>query len=204
MGALSAQEAAQGAVLAQKAVVRVAQRAARRAFGGSERREAEASLCAHLSEEPRLSDARVIGAYAAFDGEVDLSALYRQLSARPHPPRLAFPVHTRGEPLRFFEAREWRGVEGSYLRPIGPEVPLGELEVVLVPGVAFSPSGARLGLGGGFYDRTFSDPPQRTSAPLTFGVAFTFQITEGLPVEAWDLKVSALVTERGWALRPTP
>ena len=177
-------------------------RAARRALEGEARRAAEASVCALLIETPALSRAEVIGAYSAFDGEVDLSALYAHLSALPHPPRLAFPVHAPGEPLRFFEARGWRGARGSYARPVGPEVPIGELEVVLVPGVAFSPSGARLGFGGGFYDRTFSEPPQRTSASLTFGVAFSFQLTEGLPVEAWDLRVSALVTELGWALRP--
>ncbi|MBM4292619.1 MAG: 5-formyltetrahydrofolate cyclo-ligase, partial [Deltaproteobacteria bacterium] len=189
---------------AGKAELRAALRAARRALGGEARAAAEAAVCAHLLAAPALRAARAVGCYAAFDGEVDLAALYAQLAALPRPPRLAFPVHAPGEPLRFFEALAWRARAGSYARPVGPEVPLAALDALLVPGVGFSPSGARLGLGGGFYDRTLAATPQRTSAPLTFGVAFSLQITEGLPVDPWDLRVAALVTELGWALRPAP
>ena len=185
-----------------KPALRRALRAARRALTGEERARAQGEICAHLLFNKTLRAAEVIGVYDSFDGEVDLSALYELLAALPHPKRLAFPVHERGAPLRFFEARAWRAVEGSYRRPVGPEVPLEDLDLLLVPGVGFSPTGARLGLGGGFYDRTFGGDPQRTSAPLTFGVAFSLQITEQVPVDPWDLRVSALVTERGWALMP--
>ena len=152
----------------------------------------------------------MVACYDAFDGEPDLSALYNSLTKQPHPPRLAFPVHTKGEPLRFYEAHMWRVVNGSYRRPVGPEVSLSELDVVLLPGVAFTLRGERLGFGGGYNERTFPElsearraeksPPALSSVPLCFGVAFSAQLAPHLPCEPWDIQVDELVSEGGLLL----
>lgn len=194
----------------EKNELRARYRAARRALPPHTRSSAELRLCAHLASQPALQKAQVIACYDAFDGEPDLSALYATLAARPQPPRLAFPVHTQGEPLRFYEARSWRVVHESYRRPVGPEVLISELDVVLTPGVAFTLRGERLGFGGGFYDRTFPElsearradksPPALSSVPLCFGVAFSAQLAPQLPCEPWDLRVDALVSEGGLLL----
>ena len=77
----------------------------------------------------------------------------------------------------------------------GAVVPVGDAEVVLTPGLAFDRMGARLGRGGGFYDRLLTD------AALTarrVAVCFACQVVERVPVEPHDVEIDAIVTEDGW------
>ncbi|MDP1997703.1 MAG: 5-formyltetrahydrofolate cyclo-ligase [Gallionella sp.] len=68
-----------------------------------------------------------------------------------------------------------------------------EVEFVLLPGVAFTRDGARLGYGGGFYDKLLASMAQR---PVLVAAAFAVQIVERLPQEATDIKVEWIVTEQ--------
>lgn len=67
-----------------------------------------------------------------------------------------------------------------------------EVEFALLPGVAFTRDGARLGYGGGYYDKLFSGMAQRS---ILVAAAFALQVVEALPQEATDIKVEWLVTE---------
>lgn len=69
-----------------------------------------------------------------------------------------------------------------------PEV----LELIVVPGVAFSRSGYRIGYGGGYYDRFLSDIDSR---PLTVGFTFSSLLVEALPIDRHDIPVDIIVTE---------
>ena len=62
----------------------------------------------------------------------------------------------------------------------------------IVPGVGFDKNGNRLGLGGGFYDRTFEKNKQ---VPGTIGVAFPCQIVERVPTMGWDVSVEEVIFE---------
>jgi len=73
-----------------------------------------------------------------------------------------------------------------------PSVDPSAIDWVLVPGVAFDPSGHRIGYGGGYYDRLL--PALRRDARRIAG-AFELQIIEHVPAAAHDLKVDAIVTE---------
>lgn len=70
---------------------------------------------------------------------------------------------------------------------------LNQLDLVLVPGVAFSPDGARLGRGRGFYDRILDSVTGRK-----IGVAYDEQIVESVPAEAHDQRVTDIVTPTRW------
>lgn len=76
--------------------------------------------------------------------------------------------------------------------------PPEKLDVVCAPLVAFTPAGIRLGMGMGFYDRTFEflGDPDNTS-PLLIGVAYGFQEVDELPAESWDVPLAGVVTEEG-------
>ncbi|MCR4940527.1 MAG: 5-formyltetrahydrofolate cyclo-ligase [Treponemataceae bacterium] len=85
----------------------------------------------------------------------------------------------------------------------GIEEPIGELveiepdklpegSVILVPGLAFSKEGARLGKGKGYYDRYISLIPDKT---ILAGYAFNFQLSEEIPCEDHDKKVCCIITE---------
>ena len=78
-----------------------------------------------------------------------------------------------------------------------PVVAPRDLDVMLVPGVAFDPRGNRLGYGGGYYDRVLAARPC-----LTIGIAWTFQVVDAVPMEPWDQPVDALLTESGWVKEP--
>jgi 5-formyltetrahydrofolate cyclo-ligase len=75
-----------------------------------------------------------------------------------------------------------------------PEVSFSEIDVFLCPGLAFAPSGVRLGRGKGFYDRALSNA--RTDA-LFVGVSFALQILGELPAEPHDVHMNLLATEEG-------
>jgi len=70
---------------------------------------------------------------------------------------------------------------------------LNEVEFALLPGVAFSRKGARLGYGGGFYDKLLA---RMTHKPALAAAAFALQIVERIPQEATDVKVEWIITEQ--------
>jgi len=74
----------------------------------------------------------------------------------------------------------------------GTLLPLSELEVVLMPLVAFDHHGNRLGMGGGFYDRTLQNWRQQRFVPI--GLAHDCQQVDDLPVAEWDVPLSAMIT----------
>jgi len=75
---------------------------------------------------------------------------------------------------------------------------LNEVEFVMLPGVAFARDGARLGYGGGFYDKLLADlPSEMAQRPVLAAAAFAMQIVEFIPQEATDVKVELIVTDQG-------
>jgi 5-formyltetrahydrofolate cyclo-ligase len=83
--------------------------------------------------------------------------------------------------------------------PANPEARIiapADIGLILVPGLAFTRNGQRLGRGGGFYDRYLALLPPHT---VRLGVCFAAQLVESLPAEAHDQRVNAVVTELGMA-----
>ncbi|WP_374642319.1 5-formyltetrahydrofolate cyclo-ligase [Tabrizicola sp.] len=106
----------------------------------------------------------------------------------------------KAAPLRF---REWspgcRLVEGAFRAMIPEEGAWIEPEVMIVPMLAFDARGYRLGYGGGFYDRTLE--LLRARGPvLAVGFAFSAQEVAEVPVDAFDQRLDAVVTEKGVTL----
>lgn len=82
------------------------------------------------------------------------------------------------------------------LEPSGHKAaPWKELDLVLVPGLAFDHKGNRLGFGRGYYDRVL---PLLNRSTLTVGLGYSFQVVERVPVEPEDIPVAALLTEKGF------
>jgi 5-formyltetrahydrofolate cyclo-ligase len=168
----------------------------RKAVAGEAAAGAAARIAAHLLEEPVLRGARRIALYAALPDEVPSRPLFEAFAALGKP--LLFPRTTPGGGLEFAAVRDWSElVPGRYgvLEPPAqaPAQPLGEGDLVLVPGVAFDRAGRRLGRGRGFYDRAF---PSR-GVPFLMGVAYEIQLVDAVPHGAGDRAVQAVVTERG-------
>ncbi len=84
------------------------------------------------------------------------------------------------------------GIREPLVERCAKEEALGTLDFILMPGVAFTREGARLGYGGGFYDKLLAHMPNR---PALVAGAFTLQIVQEIPQEGTDRKVEWLVTE---------
>lgn len=72
-----------------------------------------------------------------------------------------------------------------------------DLDLVLVPLVAFTLEGDRLGMGGGYYDRTFEARLGTQPPPVLAGIAHTLQQADDVFVEDWDVPLDAIITDGG-------
>ena len=89
--------------------------------------------------------------------------------------------------------------------PYQKSIPAADLDLVLLPLVAFDDSGNRMGMGGGYYDRSFAFMMDdavgcaEKKVPLLLGLAHQLQQVEQLAVESWDIPLSGIVTDqRSW------
>ncbi len=137
---------------------------------------------------------KVLAGYMPIRTEIDPRPVMAEMAR--HGPVCVPVIEGAGKPLKF---REW--TPGCTLAegPFGAKVPESGAwlapEVLIVPLVAFDRNGGRLGYGGGFYDRTLEG--LRAARPtLAVGFAFAAQEAQGLPLEATDQPLDALVTER--------
>lgn len=143
-----------------------------------------------LGDEPAWVSARTIAGYVAFGGEIPVDGPLEE--ARRRGVRVVLPTVTgTGIVLRLDTARApgWRNIP----EPTGALVAPEEVDFFLVPGVAFDALGGRLGRGGGHYDRLLHE----TRAVLV-GVAWWCQVVPMVPVEAHDVRMHRVLTERGW------
>ena len=135
----------------------------------------------------------VISGYMPMRGEIDPLPAMEEAAARG--PVCVPVVEGWGRPLRF---REWEPgcamVPGAYGALVPESGGWMVPEVLIVPLVAFTRTGGRLGYGGGFYDRTLAE--LRAQGPvLALGFAFAAQEVESLPMEETDALLDAVVTE---------
>lgn len=73
-----------------------------------------------------------------------------------------------------------------------------QLQLVLMPLLGFDRRGGRLGMGGGYYDRSFAFRHDRPAPPRLVGVGYACQEIPALDVQEWDVGLDAVVTEREW------
>ncbi len=71
---------------------------------------------------------------------------------------------------------------------------LGQHDVVFMPLVGFDKNGNRLGMGGGFYDRTLANIDKLTARPRLIGIAHDCQQADALPIQPWDVPLNAIIT----------
>lgn len=176
----------------RKAALRRSARDARRALDDEDRRIASATIVARLVALRELTRAGTVALYAATDEEPDLTDLVSAFAARGV--RTLWP-RVIGEGLELAEAGRdgLRAGHRGIAEPTGPAVGAHEVDALIVPGLAFDPHGARLGRGGGHYDRLLALVDH---AALRVGVAFACQVVPAVPRAAHDLAVDVVVTDR--------
>jgi len=156
---------------------------------GAVARQSEAVLAVLAPEIAR----GIVLAYAPLPREVQLDPALVTLATEG---RLVLP-RVAGESLALHRVADLAGLQHGALgtrEPSDehPRVEPGDIDVVLVPGLAFGRDGSRLGRGGGYFDRLLPRLGARR-----VGVCFAQQLFDTVPTEPHDARVDAIVTEDG-------
>jgi 5-formyltetrahydrofolate cyclo-ligase len=185
-------------------------RAQRRDLPPAARQQAALAVAARLAEWPVFLAARRIAGYWACDGELNPCPLLERAWSAGQQVFLPILRDDASQPLQF--APYWRDTPLRCNRFRIPEpdtspadwLEPAALDVVLTPLVAFDPVGARLGMGGGFYDRSFAfrrDPATgHEQHPWLVGLGYAFQQVAALPRQPWDVPLDGVVTEAALTL----
>jgi 5-formyltetrahydrofolate cyclo-ligase len=180
--------------------LRATLRAQRRSVPPSERQRAAARVARNADGAFHLKAGQRIALYASLPEELDTAPLIElalQRGCRIYLPR----IERRSGRMRFVAMGE--RLRANHLGIAEPEgrdtIGARWLDLVFLPLVGFDAHGMRLGMGGGFYDRTFAFRRTRRvwRGPKLIGIAYELQRVPRIESEPHDVLLDAVVTERG-------
>lgn len=197
-------------ILKSRTALRKELREARRALSAVQQEEAAYGIAEQLHQLPLLNHARNIAGYLVNDGEVDLGAYITSQWQSPPSKQFALPVlHPvcKGHLLFLFYSSHTALVKNKYkikepALSCQNVLPTSQCDVILMPLVGFDIKGNRLGMGGGYYDRTLaftrtkrhSHDQLSPNNPKLVGIAHDIQEVKSLPIAPWDVPLDAIVT----------
>jgi len=179
-------------------------RRARRNLTPLQQRKASQKLLQQLAQHPLFRRSRHIAFYLANDGEIDPAALMeqaRRMGKHCYLPVLSEWPANRMNFQRLVSGQRWTRNRFGIREP-QPNRSLQarpwRLDLVLMPLVGFDEQGNRLGMGGGFYDRTFAYLRRRRhwTGPQLLGLAHACQKVEQLPAASWDIPLNGIVSDQ--------
>lgn len=189
-----------------RAALRTELRARRRALPAGQRIAAAEALSARLLALPFAPTTGHVAGYWANDGEIALHVWQLRL---PPGVRYCLPVLGVDRRLRF---APWRPGEALVANRYGiPEpadtaeaLPAEAMALIVLPLVGFDAAGRRLGMGGGWYDRSLAFRRSAAAPPWLVGAGFAVQQAEAMPAAAWDVPLDAACTESDTFLFAAP
>ncbi|PRA32194.1 5-formyltetrahydrofolate cyclo-ligase [Pseudomonas poae] len=187
-------------------------RKARRALTPSEQRKAAHGLYRQLAQQPLFRRAKHISLYLPTDGEIDPRLLLRAAQRRGKATYLPVLSAWPRTKMVFQRVRPGEKLLPNRFRILEPRVNISQqrkvwaLDLVLLPLVGFDETGGRLGMGGGFYDRSLAYLARRQSwrKPTLLGLAHECQKVERLVQASWDVPLAGTVTDKQWYVAETP
>lgn len=180
--------------------IRQIMRAKRMQLSPQQQQHASQQACAKILHHPRFQQAQLIGSYLATQGEQNPAPLW-PLAPQKH---WFLPIvqETPCRQLQFAPYQPGDTLTPNIYRIPEPVVPkeywvsVQQLDCLIVPLVAFDAQGYRLGMGGGYYDRTLAYLQQYpTAKPYRIGLGYAFQYIEKLPHQPWDIPLQTIITE---------
>lgn len=147
---------------------------------------------------PEFQKAKGIGAFASTPGEINTYPILEGILAAGK--KLYLPrVATERTHFDYYPVPDFKNLSsGAFgiLEPPGKHPASWEdIDIALVPGLAFDLRGHRLGFGKGYYDRVL---PHLKKSALTVGLGYSFQIVEQIPAESHDVLLKSILTEKGF------
>ena len=191
-----------------RSTIRRQVRQARQALSPLQQQQSAAALVEQSNHITELNTAQHIALYLSNDGELDTAPLLAHLQNLGktlylpvlHPFCAGYLLFQR------YDANTLMTVNKFGIAEPKPDVSAiilpAQLDIIFMPLVAFDDQGHRLGMGGGFYDRTLASLPQGGQKPLLIGLAHPCQQVDTVPAEAWDVPLPVVLTpEKIWSFR---
>ena len=186
-------------------VLRQQLRRARSRLSDGERSAAATAAVRRVLQAPRFRHAERVAAYVGSKGEIDPMPLLEAAAALNKACYLPVLHPFRRGELWFYR---WRPGDPLVCNRFAIPEPIPRkshliaarrLDLVIVPLLGFDARCHRLGMGGGYYDRSFAFVRRLQIArrPFLLGFAFEVQRVESLPTQPWDITLDGVVTERG-------
>ena len=179
--------------------IRKTMRAQRRSLNSSQQKDSAANLLGNLNTQDWYLHAGIVAGYLSNDGEIDLTLAINDLAARKklvtlpkvesNLGQMQFQFWTPGDPL----------IDNRYgiSEPASGKIcDVSAHSLILTPLVAFDADGNRVGMGGGYYDRSLKNSKSSGGGPLIVGVAYDFQQFDALSAEPWDVPLDAVITDK--------
>lgn len=151
-------------------------------------------ICARLLADEKIRNADTVLLYASFRSEVDTWSIAKNLLFKNV--RIAYPVCRENHAMTFHIVSGTNQLSDATYGICEPDISLPEPEITgrtvcIVPALAFTENGVRLGYGGGYYDRFLAEYPEI----YTIGLAYDACIAENLPSAEHDIKIKSVITE---------
>lgn len=172
--------------------------AARNRLSSQEIAEKSKAIATRLFSLPAFKRAEVVMFFLSYGSEVNTIGMAKEAMSNGKQVVAPLTVPKRRELipslLKNFDSDLAPGLRGipeprlDRLRPVDPK----EIDLLVVPGVAFDEKGNRMGYGGGYYDRFFER--LRPGVPLV-AICFELQVIDEVPVAEWDQPVDFIITE---------
>lgn len=187
-----------------KTTLRQQKRSTRRSLTCEQQKQASLDLCQQLINRPEIKKSQAIASYISNDGEIDLAAFHQWCWKNGK--SIYLPVlhpFSKGN-LLFLKYEQNTIMHSNKYGIIEPKLsitlvrPINRLNIIIAPLVAFDEQANRLGMGGGYYDRTlmpiFTLP--KANQPIILGVAHECQKTDIMDVQSWDIPMTKIITDQ--------
>lgn len=202
-----------------KSLIRKTALQKRDSLPAAEKRARDLEIEKRLAALPHFAEAKTVMCFASFRSEPDTFGIMAKVLAAGK--RLALPkvIKERRE-LALFEIKNLGELKRGCMGIPEPEshhervVGVGELDIVIMPGIAFDSKGGRVGYGGGYYDRLlaprFSAPRHHAGLtgkskgrPALVAISYAWQVLGEVPMASHDVRVHVIVTEAATIVVPS-
>ena len=168
--------------------------AVRHSLSSDDAQKKSQNICSKINELPWFTEAKTVALFVPIRGEIDLQILFQNSDKQ-----LLLPLVQNRTTLSFHRVKELSSLQKGSFNILEPQptqhpiVPIEDIDLFLVPGLAFSKTGERVGYGGGYYDRILS---QKKEGAHSLGVGFDCQIVQPGFSEKHDISLDAVLTEK--------
>ena len=163
-----------------------------------DRRIRDENIFSRLIDHNLFKDAKSIFIYVSFDGEIDTHSIINY--ALKEGKIVCVPkIFTKAEGMHLMKIDSFSSLTPGYYGILEPpadseEMSPEDIDLIIMPGVAFDENGGRVGYGGGFYDRLLAGSNIQSTK---IALAYRFQVFDKVPSDKWDERVDMIITEEG-------